>query len=87
MPGQREEMTNGYALVPIVPPTVRKGHADLSRYFTLWEVEQWADQRIRAAADRDPYLLQRLGGDLYAVVGEWDLTELERAVMGSRRLS
>ena len=26
----------------------------------------------------DPYLLRPLGGDLYAVVHEWDLTEIER---------
>lgn len=75
----------GYTLVPLVPPEVRRGHTDLAHYRTLWEVERWADQPIGAAADRDPYLLRHLGGDLYAVVAEWALTELERAVMTGRR--
>jgi hypothetical protein len=73
----------GYALVPLVPPDVRRGH-DLSRRFILWEVEQWSDAPLGAVPDRDPYLLQRIADDLYAVVGEWDLTEVERAVMRDR---
>ena len=75
----------GYALVPIVPPDVRatvKGQ--LRDYFILWEVEEWSDRRIGAQPDRDPYLLKHLHGDLYAVVAQWDLTELERAVTAGR---
>lgn len=74
----------GYALVPMVPADVRPAGL-LSNYFTLWEVEKWADRPIRATPDRDPYLLRHLIGDLYAVVAEWDLTELERAIMTGRR--
>ncbi len=73
----------GYSLVPIVPPEHRKGHA-LHTHFILWEVEQWSDSVIRAIADRDPYLLRHVGGDLYAIVAEWDLTDIERAVMAGR---
>jgi hypothetical protein len=77
----------GWALVPMVPPAgVRKigGMSILREHFVLWEVEEWSDTRIGAAPDRDPYLVRRLGGDLYAVVHEWDLTPLERAVMAGR---
>ena len=76
----------GYSLVPMVPPAARKesGYRPLSKFFVLWEVEQWADQRILAEPDRDPYLLEHVGGDLYAVLAEWDLTDLERAVMAGR---
>jgi hypothetical protein len=48
-------------------------------------VEQWADTRIGARPDRDPYLLRHLHGDAYAVLAEWDLTPLEQLVMTGRR--
>lgn len=73
----------GYALVPMVPPNVL-GRRIPREHFILWEVEQWSDVSIRALPDRDPYLLHRVADDLYAVVGEWDLTEVERAVMRDR---
>ncbi len=74
---------DGYALVPMVPPDIRPNGA-LRRYHILWEVEQWAERRHRTEPDRDPYLLEHLGGSLYRVVAEWDLTDLERAVMRGR---
>ena len=78
----------GYALVPLVPADVIEaagGRVALKNHFVLWEVEEWSDRRLTARPDYDPYLLRHLGGHLYAVVGEWDLTELERAVMAGRR--
>lgn len=33
----------------------------------------------------DPALLKHIGGDLYAVVATWDLTDLERAVLDGHR--
>lgn len=73
----------GYALVPMVPPDHRPNGA-LRRYHILWEVEKWSEMRHRTEPDRDPYLLELLGGSLYRVVAEWDLTDLERAVMRGR---
>lgn len=75
---------DGYAIVPIVPPSVR-GTLDLSRHFTLWEVERWADSARDVGPDIDPLLLRRISTDLYAVVGSWDLTPLEQAVLAGRR--
>lgn len=79
----------GYAMVPLIPATVRQSarrfRAD--RRFILWEVEAWADREIGARPDRDPFLLHHLGGDAYAVEAQWDLTPLERAVMAGRSLS
>lgn len=78
----------GYSLVPIVPPAVRKRAKGppraLNTHFILWEVERWADTEIAPQPDRDPYLLQRIADDLFAVVGEWDLTDVERAIMRDR---
>lgn len=66
-------------MVPLTPPHLRpKLH--LRNYHILWEVEEW-----RAVPPRDPMLLKRLGGDLFAVLAVWDLTEIERAVLAGGR--
>jgi hypothetical protein len=75
---------DGYALVPMIPPDVRKKRA-LDAHWILWEVPQWADVMIRAKPPVDPLLLKHLGGEAYAVVGEWELTEVERAIMAGTR--
>lgn len=81
--GQYFRDADGYALIPMIPADVRpRGLA--KNWFILWEVEAWSDSRIGARADRDPYLLKHLGGDMYAVLAEWNLTELERLVMAGR---
>jgi len=72
--------------VPMVPPEVksqlRRERRSLrwSKYHILWEVERWYD-RDPIEPPVDPYLLKHCGGSLYAVLAEWDLTELERSVM------
>lgn len=70
---------NGYhkALVPIVPPALRPNHK-LSNYHILWEAEWKPEPPV------DPILLKKVGGDLYAVVAQWDLTDLERTVLAGR---
>lgn len=82
--GANNKHKTGYALVPMVPADVRP-NGDLRDFFILWEVEQWSDYRLSAVPDLDPYLLRHIVGDLYAVVAEWDLTPLERAIMTGRR--
>lgn len=65
------------ALVPLVPLPLRpKGQ--LTGYHVLWEAE-W-----QQVVPRDPFLLRHIGGDLYAVVAAWDLTDLERSVIAAR---
>lgn len=69
------------ALVPIVPPRFRPpGSGKLTGYHVLWE----AVWQRRPRAPRDPALLRHLGGDLWAVLAVWDLTDLERAVLEMR---
>ena len=68
------------AMVPHVPPALRPRHS-LDGYAVLFEVEEWAPD---PDAPRDPALLKHIGGDLYAVVATWDLTELERLVLAGR---
>ena len=73
------------ALVPIVPPRHRpRRNTALRNYHVLWEVDDW--QWMEAPKPPvDPALLKHLGGDIYAVVATWDLTELERLVLAGRR--
>jgi hypothetical protein len=68
----------GNAIVPIIPPELRP-NGSLERYWVLFEAE-W-----QTVAPRDPALLRDLGGGLYAVLATWNLTELERAVLGMTR--
>lgn len=72
------------ALVPIVPPKLMP-RGRLENYLTLWEVEDWT-WRTSPSPPGDPALLQHVGGDLYAVLATWDLTELEKLVLSGRQL-
>ena len=76
---------DGWSLVPMIPPDCHPGKSKLRHRFVLWEVEGWADKPIEAEPDRDPFLLEHVHGDLYAIEAAWDLTDLERAIMAGRR--
>ncbi len=66
------------ALRPDIPLHL-KPKRGLQNYHVLWEAE-WTP-----VPTHDPYLLRRIGkADLWLVVAAWDLTEVERAVLGAR---
>jgi hypothetical protein len=66
------------AIPPHIPPDIRPRRA-LEAYTLLWEAV-W-----EPAPPVDPYLLRQIGkADFYVVVGAWNLTPIERAVMASR---
>lgn len=65
------------AMIPLVPPRLRPNRTCVG-YHVLWEAE-W-----ELVPPRDPALLKHIGGDLYAVLGTWDLTDLERTVLARR---
>ena len=67
------------AIVPNIPPRLRPGRG-LQLYTLLWEAT-WA---VDPVPPGDPALLRKLGGDLYIVLGTWDLTALEQAVLSGR---
>lgn len=63
--------------VPYIPPNVRPT-IHLRNFHILFEVEKW-----EVEYPRDPYLLRRIEGHLFVVVGEWELTELEASLLGA----
>lgn len=65
------------ALVPLVPPGLHPRGA-LANYHILWDAV-W-----EPAPPKDPLLLRHLAGSLYAIVAQWDLSPLERAVLRGR---
>lgn len=67
------------ALVPHIPPDIRPRRG-LQNYHILFEAV-WRNE-----PPVDPMLLRRLGtsGDMWLVVGSWDLTPIERAVLAER---
>lgn len=81
---------SGWTRVPMVPADVNQSLRAMgrsvarTRYHILWEVEKWYE-RNPLEPPRDPFLLKHIGGSLYAVLAEWDLTDLEMSVM--RRLT
>jgi hypothetical protein len=68
---------NWWARLPFIPPKYRPPQR-LVNYHLLWEAE-W--RRGTGPQRRDPMLLRWIGGDLFAVVAAWDLTDLEKLVL------
>ena len=67
--------------VPPVPPQFRPAQSSLKKFAVLWEVEEW-ERAPRPPGD--PALLRPITADLWSVEATWDLTELERLVLGGR---
>jgi hypothetical protein len=76
--GPRARAWRAEAIVPLIPLNLRPKRG-LENYHVLWEA-LWS-----RAVPHDPILLRRLGkGDLWLVVAQWDLTEVERAALQAR---
>lgn len=72
------------ATVPIIPPAHRPGNNALNQYCILWEVEKWEALPRPQRPPGDPMLLKPLAQTgLYAVMAHWDLTEIEKMVLGA----
>jgi len=62
--------------VPIVPVEILP-EGDLSNYYILWETDEWEE----IPETKDPILLKRISENLFAILGVWDLTELEQSII------
>jgi hypothetical protein len=68
-----------YALrtrVPHIPPKLRPQIA-LRNFHILFEVQKWDEYPV------DPFLLRKIDGGLFVVLAEWELTELEAALLSA----
>lgn len=68
------------SLVPVIPAhLVPEGSLD--NYYILFEVKDWSEPKKASYAKGDPYLLKRINNNAFAVLAEWDVTDLEVAVL------
>lgn len=81
LPRRETSLTEKQAIVPLIPPQHRP-EGNLDRFHVLWEVDQWLDA---PRPPHDPALLRYMGGDLWAVLAMWDLTEVERLALAVTR--
>ena len=81
LPEGARQATASRAVAPIIPPQYRPPFK-LENYHLLWEVDRWT---VNPQPRRDPALLKHVGGDMYAVLAVWDLTELESRILGLLR--
>lgn len=63
--------------VPVIPPILLPESKSLDGYYVLFEVTEWNVQPI----PEDPYFLKRINANAFVVLGEWDVTDVELAVM------
>ncbi len=63
--------------VPLIPADLMP-EGELKNYYILWEVKEWE----QLPETKDPFLLKRISENMFAVLGAWDVTELERAIIG-----
>jgi len=67
------------ALVPMIPPMYRP-KVLTNDYFILWQVDAWKVNE----PSKDPFLLKRVTKNMFVICAEWDLTDLELAIMKGR---
>lgn len=78
------------ALLPTIPPHLRPTRRlygeivpmDITKFLVMWEAEWELDRTVPPG---DPALLRHLGGTLYTVEAQWDLTPVEQAVLAGRQ--
>lgn len=62
--------------VPLIPAELMP-EGDLKNYYILWEVKLWET----LPEPKDPFLLKRISENMFVILGAWDITELERAII------
>jgi hypothetical protein len=62
--------------VPIIPIEILP-EGNLQNYYILWETNEWEE----LPETKDPLLLKRISENLFAILGSWDLTELEQSII------
>ena len=65
------------AKVPLIPADLLPD-GSLQNYYILWEVKSWEV----LPEQKDPFLLKRISENMFVILGAWEITELERAIIG-----
>lgn len=68
------------SLVPVIPAHILP-EGDLKNYYILFEVKEWYEPKKASYSKGGPYLLKRINNNAFAVLAEWDVTDLEVAVL------
>ncbi|MFA5152731.1 MAG: hypothetical protein WC554_09245 [Clostridia bacterium] len=68
---QRSRVLEASTITPLVPPELRQRNT--KDVFILFEVAQWEIKPFPV----DPYLLRRISGSKFSILGSWDLTQHE----------
>lgn len=63
--------------VPIIPAQFLP-ESKLENFYILWEVKDWQES---IPPKKDPFLLKRISVNLFSILAEWDVTDVERAVL------
>ncbi len=71
---KRVEIT---AKVPLIPAVALPESKSLDGYYILFEVEKWSAIPVA----KDPYLLKKINANAFVVLAEWDISDVELAVM------
>ena len=78
--GGYNETDHASTVPPVIPAHVYPSKP-LHNYFILWEVEKggWLPDPL---PPEDPYLLKRITPNLFVPLASWDLTPLEKSILG-----
>ena len=78
--GPGSERSNIEAKVPVVPAHILPD-GKLDNYYILFEVKEWSEPQKASFQKGDPYLLKRINNNAFAVLAEWDVTDVEAAIL------
>jgi len=86
LPRKFKQRSDWISTCPPVPSEISnmKRPDDLYCWEATWTKKSREFEGIRSF--EDPVLLRPVGGNLYSVIAEWDLTELERKIFGKIQL-
>jgi hypothetical protein len=79
-PSWETPRVNVEARVPIIPAHIMP-EGDLKNYYILFEVKEWFEPAKATFTKGDPYLLKRINQNAFAVLAEWDVTDVEAAIL------
>ncbi len=69
---------------PLIPPKLLPNRGTLANYYVLWEVKTWERPEEVRTVPRDPILMKRLSPNVFVVMADWEVSDVEAAVIRGR---